>query len=178
MKLLLSLLALLAVVVSLVMSSLAFQDPLEVRVGRVETHDAVQDTQIARLGILYFTPTEDTFFTPDATQTVWRATDNAELQTLVATFTVTETPQHATATPATCWQSARVTAEPRLNVRNSPGGSVVDTLVTNTIIRYDPSSATSAIGFIFVKLDTTGLPNTPPEWVAREFLANIGECQK
>lgn len=62
-----------------------------------------------------------------------------------------------------------------LIVRDAPGGKRVGILPGGTYVRYLPDSAQAASGFVFVRLDTSGLPGQPPEWVASDFLEECGD---
>lgn len=65
---------------------------------------------------------------------------------------------------------ACVRAGINLIVRDSPGGNRAGILTGGTQVRYLPGSAKAALGFTYVRLDTSGLIGTAEEWVAREYL--------
>lgn len=65
---------------------------------------------------------------------------------------------------------ACVRAGINLIVRDSPGGNRAGILTGGTQVRYLPGSAKAALGFTYVRLDTSGLIGTTEEWVAREYL--------
>lgn len=65
---------------------------------------------------------------------------------------------------------ACVRAGINLIVRDSPGGNRAGILTGGTQVRYLPGSAKGALGFTYVRLDTSGLIGTTEEWVAREYL--------
>lgn len=65
---------------------------------------------------------------------------------------------------------ACVQAGVNLIVRDSPGGNRTGILTGGTQVRYLPGSAKAALGFTYVRLDTSGLIGTAEEWVAREYL--------
>lgn len=65
---------------------------------------------------------------------------------------------------------ACVQAGVNLIVRDSPGGNRTGILTGGTQVRYLPGSAKGALGFTYVRLDTSGLIGTTEEWVAREYL--------
>lgn len=65
---------------------------------------------------------------------------------------------------------ACVAAGVNLIVRDSPGGKRIGLLEGGTPVRYLPDSAKAALGFTYVRLDTSGLIGTAEEWVAREYL--------
>ncbi len=127
---------------------------VEDRLSHLETSDAWQSTQLAALGVLAYTPTPEGL-PPHPTAT--------------ATLAPTATPDP--------YQRACVRPGINLNVRSSPGGAVIDQLPGGTYVRYLPQSAKEARGWRYVKLDTTGLPGQPDQWVAIDYLIHLEPSQ-
>lgn len=113
--------------------------------------------------------------TPDTTATAWRATDNAQLATLVATFVfVTPTQEFlATNTPAQepCWQVAKVTTGgSQLLMRVKPAWAVNGSLSNGASVTYDKNSVLPDN----VYRGTQYVMLTNFRYVALPFLTNTG----
>lgn len=78
-----------------------------------------------------------------------------------------------TATPGSvCWQRAIVNTEnaSKLNVRSSPGGSIISQLNFGEVVLYRVGSERTASSFEYVEIDH---PTTNTAWVAKQFLSSI-----
>lgn len=128
------------------LSVLAFQEAPSVYDNTLFTQVAVLETRVVALEtrVGQIVPTQEFFASP--------------------TPTVTST---ATIDP---FVRACVRAGINLIVRDSPGGNRAGILTGGTQVRYLPVSAKAALGFTYVRLDTSGLIGTAEEWVAREYL--------
>lgn len=130
------------------LSVLAFQEAPSVYDNTLFTQVAVLETRVAALEtrVGQIVPTQEVLVTP----------------------TLTPTPL------PTCPQ-ARVTASPRLLVRDGPGGGILDRLNTGDYVVFDPDSATPALGFVYVRIYDPDGRNT---WIAREFIEPTGGLLK
>lgn len=121
------------------------------RIANLETRQVYMEEWVG-----VYSPTPEFVYTPTniQTATAWRATDDAELQTLVATFTVTETPTRV------CARGTVNTPNTRLRVRDKPNGVIVRHLNHNTTVIFYMGGTAG-----WVELTSGG-------WVSVEFLIN------